>query len=136
MKEEEWANIFWCTLNTEQTFITCNDNEDQTLPYLCVYIFVTFDNLVVGEMQVEQEEHVERHQRATQNQTRSFTHSTRNQHSHLKEQVGLKREKQDWNDTMHQFLYCIFSMVQMSPNVMHYEELLIIFLKYYFLTVY
>lgn len=66
-------------------------------------------------MQVEQEKHVERRQCAAQNETRSFTHSTGNQHSHLREKVrGGKGEK---------------TYVQFVPNVLvHYENLIELFL--------
>lgn len=62
-----------------------------------ICIFVTFNNLVVGEMQVEKEKHVECCQCATQNETRRFTHCTGNQRSHLSEKVVGERRKTGLN---------------------------------------
>lgn len=43
----------------------------------------TFDDLVVGEVQVEQEQHVQQRQSPTEQQARSLTHSAGQQNRHL-----------------------------------------------------
>ncbi len=45
--------------------------------------FLTFDDLVVGEVKVEQEEHVEERQSPTEEETRSLTDCTRQQSRYL-----------------------------------------------------
>lgn len=79
-------------MNAEYRFITCS--YDKEIKHFIIYmsIFITFDHLVVGKMQVEQEKHVESCQGSTQNETRSFTHSAGNQHGHLREKVGGKEK--------------------------------------------
>lgn len=52
---------------------------------------LTFNNLVVGEVQVEQEEHVEGSQRATKDETRRLAHRARDQHCHLQAGRGHYR---------------------------------------------
>lgn len=51
-------------------------SHDTVMMMMCRGERLTLDNLVVGEVQVEQEEHVEQSQSSTEEETRGLTHRT------------------------------------------------------------
>lgn len=57
-----------------------------------VLLHLTFDHLMVSKVQVEQKEHVKSSQGPTQDEARSLTNSTGNQHSHLWERQQINED--------------------------------------------